>query len=213
MMNMMSLVSFDPYLALFLIGAGGLAAMAFLGGGRHAHGGGHAHAGHAHAGHVHGGHAHATQARPGSRAGARSSRLFVLLEPRLLFSLALGAGATALLTRHWLGGAVLAGVAIGGAIAFETLLIRPLWSLAFRFAGRPAAMLESALFERATVATAFDAEGYGLVTVPLDGQVRQVLARLPEAERSGPRLHAGDTVRVTDIDPAAQRVTVSRDLG
>lgn len=204
--------SVDPYLTLFLIGAGGLAAMAFIGGGHHAHGGSHVHAGHAHAGagHARGApHAHTTQAR----GGARASRLFVLLEPRLLFSLALGAGATGLLTRHWLGGALLAGVAIAGAVVFESLFVRPLWTFAFRFAGRPAAMLESALYERATVATAFDADGYGLVTVPLDGQVRQVLARLPEAERSGPRLHAGDTVRVTDVDLAAQRVTVSRDIG
>lgn len=198
---------FDPALALFLVGAGGLTAMAFLGGGRHA---GHP-AGHAGVhGHLHGGpHQHATQLR----AGARASRLFVLLSPRLLFSIALGAGATALLTRHWVGGSLLIGLALAGGIAFELALVRPLWNLAFRFAGRPAAMLESALFERATVATAFDADGYGLVTVPLDGQVRQVLARLPASERAGPRLHAGDAVRVTDVDPARQQVTVSRDLG
>lgn len=200
-------MSIDPYLALFLIGAGGLGAMAFLGGSHHGHEGGHG--AHVHV-HVHGGPRGGAR---GARGGARAARWLVLLSPRLLFSIALGAGATGLLTRSWLGGAVLAGLALAGGVVFELLLVRPLWNLAFRFAGKPAAMLESALFERATVASAFDADGYGIVTVPLDGQVRQVLARLPETERAGPRLHAGDAVRVTDVDPAGQRVTVSRDLG
>lgn len=201
-------MSIDLYLALFLIGAGGLGAMAFLGGAHHGHAG--SHGAHVHV-HVHGG--ARGGGRGGARGGGRTSRFLVLLSPRLLFSIALGAGATGLLARHWLGGAVLAGLAIAGGVLFELALVRPMWNFAFRFAGRPAAMLESALFERATVASAFDADGYGIVTVPLDGQVRQVLARLPESERSGPRLHAGDAVRVTEVDPAGQRVTVSRDLG
>ena len=199
----------DAYAFALTLGTAGLAAMTVLG----------FHHGHAPGGSGHG-HHHSTHVRCAGRAGghaghqhhaATSSRLLLFLSPRLWFSLLVGFGATGLL----LGGHATAGVRLGaallGALAFEALLVRPIWSLATRFASDPAMTLETGVMDDAEAVTGFNAKGEGLVRLDLDGQVVQLLGVLTSGERdAGIRVAAGDRLLVEAVDPARQRCTVSR---
>ena len=118
-----------------------------------------------------------------------------------------GAGglATARLGEPWqLAAAVL------GAAVFEMVLVGPMWRFLFRFESRAAATLESTIEDEARAVTGFDGNGNGLVAIDVDGQVVQLLATLSADERArGIRIRSGDTVRVTDIDAARGRCTVT----
>lgn len=198
----------------------------------HAHAGhGHAHAGHA--GHVHAGHAHAGHghhAAPGHHHGhgdhdagrAGSPRdmimtrpgvgqaLLELISPRLWFSVLLGMGAAGLLLEPFTGGLVLLAGALAGGLAFEFGAVRPLWNAMFRFASDPAMTLESAVMDRATAVTGFDAQGHGLVSIVLNGQIVQLLGTLrPEERALGVRVRAGDALIVEDVDGRRNRCVVS----
>jgi len=203
----------DAYAFALTLGTAGLAAMTVLGfhhghapgrfGHAHqssqGHSGGHAgsHAGHHHHG---AGHQHHTGA---------SSRLLLFLSPRLWFSLLVGFGATGILVGQHATAAVRLGVAFLGALTFELVLVRPIWSLATRFASDPAMTLETGVMDDAEAVTGFNAKGEGLVRLDLDGQVVQLLGVLTSGERAaGIRVAAGD--RLEAVDPARQRCTVSR---
>jgi len=195
----------DAYVFALTLGTAGLAAMTVLG----------FHHGHApvRSGHGH----HPTHVRGGHRsAGHRhhagtSSRLLLFLSPRLWFSLLVGFGATGLLVGQHAGAAVRLGVALLGALAFEMVLVRPIWSLATRFASDPAMTLETGVMDDAEAVTGFNAKGEGLVRLDLDGQVVQLLGVLTSGERAaGIRVAAGDRLLVEAVDPARQRCTVSR---
>lgn len=207
----------DLYTVSLATGAVGLGVMA-LGGLSHGGHAGSSHAGHGHAGAhtgahgahaAHAAHGHHDEVLPhGPSAGGWSWAS--LLSPRLLFSLMVGFGAggmaTAALGEPWQFGA-----AIVVAAAFETLLVGPMWRFLFRFESQPASTLESAIEDEARAVTGFDANGNGLVAVDVDGQVIQLLATLaPEERASGVRIHSGDTVRVSEIDAARGRCTVTR---
>jgi hypothetical protein len=210
----------DFYLVALATGGTGLAVMA-LGGlshgghGSHAghdgHGGHDGHAGHAgHVGHAdHGGHAshggHATHGGHDGHAGQAqhpASHLLSYLSPRVLFAALVGFGAGGLLAAP-LGEPWRVGAAIFAAIAFEALLVGPLWRFLFRFESQPALTLDSAIEDEARAVTGFDADGCGLVAVDVDGQVVQLLATLDADGRSrGVRIRTGDLVRISEIDPA-----------
>jgi hypothetical protein len=122
-----------------------------------------------------------------------------------------GFGATGLLLRHYVSGLILLGVALVGALAFESLLVRPLWSLVSRFASEPALTLETGVMDYAEAVTGFNRQGEGLVRLDLDGQVVQLLGVLTSSERAaGVRVAAGDRLLVEGVDSARQRCTVSR---
>ena len=200
----------DLYISSMLLGVIGLAAMALSGFGHaghaghgHGHGGhGHSHAGHGHGGHSHAGHGHNTQ--------SPASFVWAIASPRFLFSLALGFGAVGELLRPMLGGPFLLAAAVVGGVAFERLLVAPLWNFTMRFASAPAATLESAVADEATAVTAFDANGQGIVSVEVDGQIVQVLATLqPGDQNPGVRVRAGQRVRIEDVNAATNRCTVS----
>ena len=210
----------DLYISSLLLGVVGLGAMALSGLGHqgHAHSSGHTHAGPGHAGHAHahgnaahghGGHAGHT----GGHAikGGRDSFLWSLMSPRILFSLALGFGAAGELVSPILPGGIFRAVAaLAGALVFERFLVTPLWNFTMRFASQPALTLESAVADEATAVTAFDANGQGIVSVEVDGQIVQVLATLLPADRSlGVRVRAGQRVRIEDVNASASRCTVS----
>lgn len=192
----------DLYISSMLLGVLGLAAMAFTGLGHHGHAG---HAGHG----GHGGNGHG--ARVGHVHGAeRTSPLWSIASPRFLFSLALGFGAIGELVRPMAGGVVQLAIAALGGIVFERFIVAPLWNFAMRFASAPALTLESAVSDEATAVTAFDANGQGIVSVEVDGQILQILATLQPADRSlGVRVRAGQRVRIEDVNAAASRCTVS----
>lgn len=136
--------------------------------------------------------------------------LLSLLSPRVAFSILTGVGAAGLLLDPWLGGPLLLLVALVAGFAFEGLLVRPFWNFFFRFASTPAQTLESALMDRATAVTGFDAQGQGLVSIILDGQIVQLLGTLrPEDRATGVRVRAGDRLTVEDVDGKRNRCVVS----
>jgi len=212
----------DLYTFLLFLGAAGLLTMALqgIGGG---HGDGHGHSGHAsHGGHSgHGGHAshsgdahvghanHAGDSHAHSESGV-SRLLWSFVSPRVLFSIALGAGLAGRLMRPVLGGILLFIAAIGIGILFERAMVRPMWNFMFRFASKPALMLESVLEEEGTAVTSFDKNGQGIIAVDLDGQVVQLLATLSADDRAlGAAVRAGDRVRIADVDSGRNRCTVA----
>jgi len=207
----------DLYSVSLATGAVGLGIMAFGGlshgaHGSHAHG---AHAGHAHIGHSsHSDSVVAGLPRMGAR-GARGSspsgawKWTSLLSPRLFFSFLVGFGAAGIIAAPLteplrLGAAVVAGIAL------EAIIVGPLWRLLFRFESREATTLESSIEDEGRAVTGFDAQGNGLVSLEVDGQVVQLLATLAPDERArGVRIHSGDTVRIAEVDSARGRCTVT----
>ncbi|MDB4876586.1 MAG: hypothetical protein JWM41_3032 [Gemmatimonadetes bacterium] len=212
----------DLYISSLLLGAAGLGVMALSGLGHHGHGAnathGHGpshagHAGHTHAGHTHAGHsalAHGGAHSAGARDSATNA-LWAAASPRYLFSLALGLGAVGELLRPVLGGPLLLVAAIAGGLLFERFLVSPLWNFTMRFASTPATMLESAVADEATAVTSFDANGQGIVSIEVDGQVVQILATLRGDDRllGGARIRAGQRVRIEEVDAEKNCCTIS----
>ena len=207
----------DLYISSMVLGAVGFTAMALGGLGSRGGGGGHHGAsghslglvrGHAHAGH--GAHTHGSHAGH-THTGAAAGRAFWLVtSPRFLFSLMLGFGATGAMLHAVLPAPLLLGAAAVGAVAFERLLVTPLWNLTMRFASRPAATLESAVADEAVAVSAFDDNGQGIVSLELDGQVLQILATLQPQDRVlGARVRAGQRLRIDDVNAERQTCTVS----
>ncbi|MBA3831856.1 MAG: hypothetical protein H0X34_08185 [Chthoniobacterales bacterium] len=207
----------DIYVVSLGTGALGLAIMAF---GGLAHGGHTGHGSSAHIVHAHAGGAIGTASRiPGmGPRGARGSgsgggwKWTSLLSPRLLFSFLVGFGAGGILATPF-GEPLRLAIAVGAGVAFEALLVGPLWRLLFRFESRQAVTLESAIEDEARAVTNFDANGNGLVALELDGQLVQLLATLAPEERAlGVRIRTGDTVRIAEVDAERGRCTVTQPL-
>lgn len=149
-----------------------------------------------------------TQGDAGGVGDDITDYLFSLLSPRVFFSILVGAGAAGLLLDPILGGVALMVVAAVAGFAFEGLLVRPFWNFLFRFASTPAQTLDSALMDRATAVTGFDAEGQGVVSIVLDGQIVQLLGTLRPEDRHV-RVRAGDALMVEDVDGRRNQCTVS----
>ncbi|MEA2763610.1 MAG: hypothetical protein QOK07_14 [Gemmatimonadaceae bacterium] len=202
-----------------------MAAMAFLGfasshsAGHHA-GGHHGHDTSGHEMHGIGGHSQVTphthvashtHAIPHSHAGDWKSNAWSWLSPRVLFNFLVGFGATGLIVEKLVGPVLALPIAFVGGVAFEVFVVRPIFNSLFRFESAPAQTLESALMSEGRAVTGFDANGNGLISLELGGEVVQVLGtQLKEDRASGVRIRAGDTVRVEEVDGARNRCTVSR---
>lgn len=144
-----------------------------------------------------------------SGASVRSA-LVALASPRTIFSLLVGFGLTGFVGRHFTSGGLLLILAIAGALVFELALVGPMWKFLFRFASEPAASLEGSLMSEAHATSGFDVNGNGLVAVEVDGQLMQCLGTLRLSDRElGVRVHAGDRLRVEQVDAARSRCTVS----
>ncbi len=226
----------DLYIFSVVLGAAGMAAMAFLGfssshgaahhghdtGGHEIHGiGGHGHSvGIAHgsphvSGHAHdAGHMHSTahpHAAPHSHPGGWKSNLWSWLSPRVLFNFLVGFGATGLIAERLVGPVLALPIAVLGGIGFEVFVVRPLFNSLFRFESQPAQTLGSALMSEGRAVTGFDANGNGLISLELGGEVVQVLGtQLKDERAAGVRIRAGDIVRIEDVDDMRNRCTVSR---
>ena len=212
----------DLYIFCVVLGAAGMAAMAFLGFAS-SHGGGH----HTHdtAGHemhgIGGSHAHSitghhapphTHSHPIEHIGrAHHSPLWSWLSPRVLFNFLVGFGATGLVMERLVGPVLALPIAILGGVGFEMLVVRPIFNSLFRFESQPAQTLESALMSEGRAVTGFDANGNGLVAIELGGEVVQVLGiQLAKDRKSGVRIRTGDMVRIEEVDSTRNRCTVSR---
>lgn len=221
----------DLYIFCVVLGAAGMAAMAFLGftsshgvhhghdtAGHELHGvGGHSHtigdghgAAHGHAVH----HGHAT-AHPNAHAHVQSdgwkTHIWSWLSPRVLFNVLVGFGATGLIAERLVGPFLALPIALAGGLAFETVVVRPIFNSLFRFESQPAQTLESAIMSEARAVTGFDSRGNGLISLELGGEVVQILGTLtPDERNAGVRVHAGDSVRIEEVDSTRNRCTVSR---
>ena len=209
----------DLYIFCVVLGAAGMAVMAFLGFTSNHSPGHHAPDTGGHEMHGIGGHTHLTahshlpahtDAAP-MHPIARSSHLWSWLSPRVLFNLLVGFGATGLLTERLVGPVLALPIAFAGAVAFESLVVRPIFNSLFRFESRPAQTLESALMSEGRAVTGFDANGNGLISLELGGEVVQVLGtQMKEDRAAGARIRAGDMVRIEEVDGTRNRCTVSR---
>jgi len=216
----------DLYTFCVVLGAAGMAAMAFLGfasshgGAHHSHdtsghemhgiGGSHAHSiapSHTHSIAPSHGVAHGEQLHP---AGWKSS-IWSWLSPRVLFNFLVGFGATGLIVERLVGPVLALPIAVLGGISFEAFVVRPLFNSLFRFESQPAQTLESALMSEGRAVTGFDANGNGLISLELGGEVVQVLGtQLTDERAAGVRIRAGDIVRIEEVDDTRNRCTVSR---
>ncbi|HEY1953691.1 MAG TPA: hypothetical protein VGG76_12880 [Gemmatimonadaceae bacterium] len=207
----------DLYIFCVVLGAAGMAAMAFLGF-TSSHSGGHqGHAAHAHAHHSSsGGHAGRNDAAlhthsPQLHAGGWKSHVWSWLSPRVLFNVLVGFGATGLIVERLVGPVLALPLALVGGLAFESLVVKPIFNSLFRFESSPAQTLESAIMSDAKAVTGFDANGNGLISLELGGEVVQILGTLTEGERTaGVRVRAGDAVRIEEVDALRNRCVVSR---
>jgi hypothetical protein len=93
------------------------------------------------------------------------------------------------------------------ALLVERFLLSPLWRLAFQFQGRPCSPFPALLMEEARAVTPFR-NGKGLVRVIRDGRSVQLSARLVEGQSLLP-VRVGDKLRIEEVDPENERVTVS----
>jgi hypothetical protein len=210
----------DLYIFSFVLGAAGMAAMAFLGfTSSHSIG----HQGHDTSGHeMHGAGGHAqvtphthltahTHAAPHSHAGDWKSNAWSWLSPRVLFNFLVGFGATGLIVEKLVGPVLALPIAFVGGVVFEVFIVRPIFNSLFRFESAPAQTLESALMSEGRAVTGFDANGNGLISLELGGELVQVLGVQLNSDRmAGARIRAGDMVRIEEVDSARNRCTVSR---
>ncbi|HET6763673.1 MAG TPA: hypothetical protein VFH27_08370 [Longimicrobiaceae bacterium] len=173
-------------------------------------------AAHGHAGPAaHGGHGHGP-AHEGAHGAADAGRGLVLaglgnlVSPRVISSVAFGMGATGVLAHPYLGGPLLFGAALAGGVGLESLVMRPLWGGMMRFVSRPAQMLDATIMDTAQAVTTFNPRGEGLISLELDGQVRQLLGVLTPGEvQAGVRVKSGDRVLIENVDAERNRCTVS----
>ncbi len=97
---------------------------------------------------------------------------------------------------------------VGAGVALEKLVVAPMWNVLTRFASSPARTLDTAVMEEATALADFDAQGYGLVSIVLDGHEMRLLARLaPEHDQN--RVRTGNRLLVESVDGARGRCVVS----
>ncbi|HUJ61569.1 MAG TPA: hypothetical protein VLX92_23855 [Kofleriaceae bacterium] len=188
------------FLTLMVVGLAGLVAMALPALGRHGA-----------AGHV----GKLASAR-GALVSAKSVALVhpspsltrFLPSPRLVFSLLAlygafgGVFAAAHLALGWAALAAIVPTAI-----VERFAVTPLWRLLFRYQGLPSSPLAEVVMSEATAVSAFR-RGRGIVSVVRDGRLVQFSARLVDAQ-VGVVVQVGDRLRVEDVEPERERLTVS----
>jgi hypothetical protein len=214
------------FIVSMLAGLAGLVVMAVPGLFRH--GGGHANAGHAghgvhlarsqgHAASGHGGSVKSgTSSHPAVHAGHaarhgafRTPSILEVLDPRLLCSLAALFGASGEIgIALGLGQAWSALLAVPAAVGLEWAIVGRLWRFALGFQGRPASPMDALLFEVVEAVTAFH-NGKGMVRAIRDGRSVQLVAHL-QANQEDEAVRTGDRLRVLEVDPENERVTVTR---
>jgi hypothetical protein len=141
-------------------------------------------------------------------AVGRGAHTGYLPSPRLVFSmLALyGAFGNALVAAN-LPVVVAALLAIVPAGLVERFAVTPLWRTLFAFERQASRPLEELVMSEATAVTAFRG-GRGVVSIVRERRLVQFSARLIDAQAALP-VRVGDRLRVEDIDPTRERVTVS----
>lgn len=199
------------YVALLIFGFIGLVVMALIGSLRTGNQRSGGRLGHARApGAARGGHA-----RPQvGRLAHNAAWLVQGLSPIDLMAMAMGAGALGIVGRKvFHDEKIAAAMAIGGALAMDLLVVRPLLSVLLRFASNPSGGLEGMVSQMGEAMTGFDEHGRGLIKLSLDGQTSQVYARLESDElAAGVKVRKGDPLVVLEVDVARNSCRVSREI-
>src|SRR6202171_1548545 len=112
--------------------------------------------------HSAGHHAHGTPHVPGHAHDAGRMHLWTWLSPRVLFNFLVGFGAPGLIVGRLVGPVLALPIAVVGGVAFEALIVRPIFNSLFRFESGPAQTLESALMSEGRALDGVDANGTGL---------------------------------------------------
>jgi len=202
------------FLTLTVVGLVGLAMMAIPALGGHGHG--HIGALHGHGGLLgHAGHGHQVQHSQNSDDAlviadpAPEKKLGFIPSPHAVFSfLALyGAFGNALLRAGHYSQLFSAVAALLPALIVERLLIRPLFSLLFRFQARPSSPLDALIFADARAVVPFR-NGRGVVSVNRDGRLIQLSARLLPDQANIP-VKVGECLRIEAVNGEFESVTVS----
>lgn len=155
----------------------------------------------------HGGH-HSGHGRFGGAARLKS---VFMISPVDIFSMALGAGATGLLLKDLVNAAILPWLAVLGALVFCYGIVRPIFAAAFKFASKPSEGLEGAVAHTGQAVTRFDGQGRGLVQLILDGEAKQLLAKLDSDDLSaGVQVQKGDELLVLEVDSQKNTCRVTR---
>lgn len=204
------------FLTLIVVGLVGLVMMAIPALGGH---------GHSHTGALHGhggllGHAGQGRATPVHHSQNSDDALVIadpapekkrgfIPSPHTVFSfLALyGAFGNALLRAGHCSQLFSAVAALLPALILERFLIKPLFSLLFRFQARPSSPLEVLIFVDAHAVVPFR-NGRGIVSVNRDGRLIQLSARLLPDQANIP-VKVGERLRIEAVDGEFESVTVS----
>lgn len=131
------------------------------------------------------------------------------MSPLNWFSWMLGAGAAGCLAVA-APEPLRAGIAVAGAVGFQSLVLKPVWNFVFRFASEPAKNLNGCLLQEVEAVTAFDERGQGLVRVIIDGRTEDILARLENPDLALSRIRRGDRLLIEEVDPTTNSCRVSR---
>jgi hypothetical protein len=189
------------FLTLMVVGLVGLVAMALPALGRHGAGHGLLRSGH-------GGKLALVGAKSTALIHSTPSWMRFLPSPRFVFSvLALyGAFGGVFVAAHIaLGWAALA--ALVPTAIVERFAVTPVWRLLFRYQGQPSSPLTEVVMSEAIAVTPFR-RGRGIVSLVRDGRLVQFSARLVDAQVGVP-VQLGDRLRVEDVEPERERLTVS----
>ena len=178
------------YQVLLAIGGLGLLVQAGLGFAHHEGGAGQ---GHGHAGHDLHDLPHA----------------LMLFSPLRIFGFVLGVGAAGLILQSLsvLTPAVILVLSLLSGVAFYRFAIQPLFGLVLQFASNPAKNLASATGQDASADSRFDAQGQGIVTVIIDGQLMRLLATLDGEPQP---VDAGEKLLVVSVDTKRNRCKVMK---
>jgi len=199
-----------------VVGLVGLAMMAIPALGGHGHG--HIGALHGHGGlHGHAGHGHSAPVQHSQNSDdtlvvadpAPETKLSFIPSPHAVFSfLALyGAFGNALLRAGHCSQLYSAVAALLPALIVERFLVRPLFSLLFRFQARPSSPLDALIFADARAVVPFR-NGRGVISVNRDGRLIQLSARLLPNQSNIP-VKVGERLRIETVDGGFESVTVS----
>ena len=142
---------------------------------------------------------------------AKMSPFWSWISPMTIFSVCLGTGASGLLLVAHLGKPLTALIAVLCGVGFYALITKPLMRIVLGFASRPAGNLAGAVAQNAIAMSRFDAQGRGMVTVTIDGELKRLLAYQDTQDvQNAVPIVPGDVLVVVSIDPQKNTCAVMK---
>lgn len=129
-----------------------------------------------------------------------------------VFGICLGTGATGLLLKNVLAPLILIPLAIAVGFAFNYGVLRTIMSFFLNFGSKASDGLEGCVGRTVEAVSNFDSSGRGLIKVHVDNEIVQLLAVLPEAERSAASIRKGDELVVLEVNAGKGTCVVTSEL-